>query len=78
MIVFMIMVTEGSIYELKVPQLYPSVRRDDTVRKLHVCCINKHLNHYLSIILVYLHAGSLQTWNRQKNHYIPFLFQYYS
>ena len=27
---------EGSIDELKVPQLYPSVRRDDTVRKLHV------------------------------------------
>ena len=39
---------EGSIYELKVPQLYPSVRRDDTVRKLHVCCINKHLNHNYS------------------------------
>ena len=51
---------EGSIDELKVPQLYPSVRRDDTVRKLHVWCINKHLNHYLSDILVYLHAGSLQ------------------
>ena len=27
---------EGSIDELKVPQLYPSVRREDTVRKLHV------------------------------------------
>ena len=27
---------KGSIDELKVPQLYPSVRRDDTVRKLHV------------------------------------------
>ena len=40
------------IDELKVPQLYPSVRRDDTVRKLHVWCINKHLNSFTVTIII--------------------------
>ncbi len=69
----------GSIDELKVPQLQPSVKRDNTVRELFVWYFNKHLIH-LSITIsgLFTCRKSTATVNRQKNQYIPFLFQYNS